>query len=142
MKLIPSALICIIFFFLLAALGLSCCMQAFSSWGEWGLLSSCARASHCYDSSCCRAQGLGAWASVVVAPWLSSRFSQALEYRLISCGLWAQLLHGMWIFLDQGPISCPYTGRRILNHWTTRKVLYNFNEINARQSCWYSAQFR
>ena len=40
--------------------------------------SSCgARASHCSGFSCCRAQALGAWASVVVACRLSSCGSQA-----------------------------------------------------------------
>ena len=37
----------IFIYLLLAALGLHCCVQAFSSCGEWGLRSSCsARASH------------------------------------------------------------------------------------------------
>ena len=57
------------FFFFFAALGLRCFMQAFSSFG--------ARASHCHDCSCCRAQALGTRASVVVA------------FRLNSCGTWA-----------------------------------------------------
>ena len=60
---------CIFFFFFFAALGLRCFMQAFSSFG--------ARASHCHDCSCCRAQALGTRASVVVA------------FRLNSCGTWA-----------------------------------------------------
>ena len=64
-------------FFFLVALGLHCCcMQAFSGFG--------ARASHCRDVSCCRAQALGARASVAVA------------FRLSSCGAWAELLPGMW----------------------------------------------
>ena len=45
----------------LAALGLCCHTWAFSSCG--------ARASHCSGFSSCRAQALGAWASVVVARW-------------------------------------------------------------------------
>ena len=41
------------FFLALAALGLRCYAQAFSS-GEWGPLSSCsAQASHCGGFSCC-----------------------------------------------------------------------------------------
>ena len=55
------------FFFLrfilfLAVLGLHCCPWAFISCGAW--------ASHCSDFSCCKAQTLGAQASVGVAPRL------------------------------------------------------------------------
>ena len=53
------------FFFLsffMAVLGLHCCVQAFSSCSESGLLSSCgAWVSHCSGFSCCRAQALGYW---------------------------------------------------------------------------------
>ena len=55
-----------------------------------------ARASHCGGFSCCGAQALGAWASVVVACGLSSCGSRALEHRLGSCGAGAWLLRGMW----------------------------------------------
>ena len=44
------------------------------------------QASHCGGFSCCRAQALGVWASVVVARGLSSCGSRALEHRLRSCG--------------------------------------------------------
>ena len=57
----------------MAVLGLCC--------GVW--------ASYCGGFSCCRAQALGMWASVVVARGLSSCGSQALECRLSSCGAWA-----------------------------------------------------
>ena len=40
-------------------------------------------------ASCCRAQALGSWASVVVVRGLSSCGSWALEHRLSSCGAWA-----------------------------------------------------
>ena len=41
------------------------------SYGEWGLLCICGvQASHCDGFSCCRAQALGAPASVVAAPRL------------------------------------------------------------------------
>ena len=40
-------------------------------------------------ASHCGTQALGARASVVVARWLSSCGSQALERRLSSCGAWA-----------------------------------------------------
>ena len=62
----------------LAALGLRCCVQVFSSCGE--------RASHCGGFSCCGARTLGARASVVAACGLSSCGSRALECRLSSCG--------------------------------------------------------
>ena len=54
---IPSFFLFVCLFKFLAALGLRCCVQAFSSCGEWGLLSSCSKqASHCGAFSC------GAWA--------------------------------------------------------------------------------
>ena len=43
-------------------------------------------ASHCSGFSCCAAWALGTQASVVVACWLSSCGSQAVEHRLSSCG--------------------------------------------------------
>ena len=76
------------FILFLAALGLHCCTQAFSSCGV--------RASHCSGFSCCGARALGARASVVVARGLSSCGSRALECWLSSCGPWASLLRGMW----------------------------------------------
>ena len=71
----------------LAALGLRCCAQAFSSCRGGGATLSCgARASHCGGFSCCGARALGAQGSIVVAHGLSSCGSRALEYRLSSCG--------------------------------------------------------
>ena len=71
----------------MAALGLGCYTQAFSSCGERGATLGCSvRASHCGGFSSCRAWALGARASVVVARGLSSCGSQALERRLSSCG--------------------------------------------------------
>ena len=71
----------------MAALGLRCCMRAFSSWQRAGATLCCgARASQCSGFSCCGAQALGAWASVVVARGFSSCGSRALERRLSSCG--------------------------------------------------------
>ena len=43
-------------------------------------------ASQCGGFSCCRAQALGVWVSVVAAHRLSSWSFQALEHRLNSCG--------------------------------------------------------
>ena len=52
----------IFIYLFLAELGLCFCLQAFSSCGDQGLLSSCgAWASHCSGFCCCRAQALGAW---------------------------------------------------------------------------------
>ena len=48
--------------------------------------------------------------------------SWALEYRLSSCGTWAQLLHSMWEsswIRDWTGVSC--IGRWILYHWATTK---------------------
>ena len=64
-----------------AALGLYSCAWAFSSCGV--------RASHCGGFSCCGAQALGAWASVVAVRGLSS------------CGLWS-LEHRFSIVLAHG----------------------------------------
>ena len=70
------------------------------------------RASHCDGFSCCEAQALGAWASVVVACRLSSCGSWALEHRLSSCGAWAYLLHSMWDLPGSGiePVSPALAG--------------------------------
>ena len=53
-------------------------------------------ASHHGGFSCCGAQALGVRASVVVVGRLSSCGLRALEHRLSSCGVHAQLLRGMW----------------------------------------------
>ena len=80
----------ILFIFLnYLCMGLHCCLQAFCSCGEQGLLSSCdKRTYHCGAFSCCGAQALGALASVVVVHGLSCS---------VACG----------IFLDQGSNLCP-----------------------------------
>ena len=81
----------------LAALGLHCCARAFSSCGERGPLFIAVRglliAVACL---CCKAQALGARASVVVARWLSRCGSRDLERGLSSCGTRASLLRSMW----------------------------------------------
>ena len=74
----------------MAALGLRCCLQAFSSCGQRGLLSvAVRRLLIAVALLCCGAWALGAQASVVVARELSSCGSRALEHRLSSCGAWA-----------------------------------------------------
>ena len=62
----------LIFFFkliylFLTALGLSCCAQAFSSCGEWGLLFIAVHGLLIVVASHCGARALGVQASVVVA---------------------------------------------------------------------------
>ena len=85
----------------LAVLGLRCCVQAFSSCGEWGATLRCsARASYCHGFCCCRAPALGARASVVVARRLWSAGSVVVAHGLscsTACG----------IFPDQGSNLCP-----------------------------------
>ena len=54
----------------------------------------------------------------------SSCGSRALERRLSSCSVQASLLHSMWALPRPGLEPCvPCTGRRILNHCTTREAL-------------------
>ena len=69
-------------------------------WRAGATLHCSVRASHCGGLSCCGAQALGAWASVVVA------------HRLSGCGTWAQLLHGMWDLPRPGiePVSPALAG--------------------------------
>ena len=72
----------------MAVLGLRFCARAFSSCGEWGPLFIAVRGP------------LTIAASLVAEHRLQMR-------RLSSCGSWAQLLRGMWIFPDQGSNPCP-----------------------------------
>ena len=64
----------------------------------------------------------GAWGSVVLAPGLQSAGSVGVVHGLggfVACG----------IFLNQGWNQCPLHWQQILNHWTTREVLFFFFEI-------------
>ena len=74
------------YYLFLAALGLRCCVQAFSSCGERGLHFVEVHGLLIVVASRCRAQALGTQASVVVARRLSSCGSQAPECRFSSCG--------------------------------------------------------
>ena len=77
----------------LAALGLHCFSQAFSSCGEHGLLSSCsAQAPHCSGFSCCRVWALGHTGSVAVAHGLScsAAFEIFLKQESNQCPLYCQ----------------------------------------------------
>ena len=69
-----------------AGFSLAVVSRACSRWGP--------RASLCF--SCCGARALGASASVVEAPGLSSCGSWALEHGLSSCSVWATLFQSMW----------------------------------------------
>ena len=95
-------------------LGLRCCVWAFSSCGERGLLFVAVRGLLIEVASlCCGARALGAWTSVVVTRGLSSCGSQALEGRLSSCGARASLLRGVWDLPGPGiePVSPALAGR-------------------------------
>ena len=72
--------------FFLAALGLCCCAQAFSSCSEQGLLFVVAHGLLIAVASRCGEQALGTWASVVAVCGLSSCGMRAR--RLSSCGAW------------------------------------------------------
>ena len=88
----------------LAALGLCCCAQAFSSCSEQRLLSSCSVWGLCRGSfSCC-----GTW---VLEPGLQLlQLTGSVTLRHVGS---SQI---------RDPTGVPYNGRPILNHWTTREV--------------------
>ena len=77
----------------LMALGLCCCVQAFSSCSKQGLLSCGAQASYCNGFSCCQAWALGCMG-----------FS--------SYSIWTQFLCSMWYLLGPGiePMSPAMAG--------------------------------
>ena len=92
----------------MAALGLRCCAQAFSSCGKWGLLCCGALASYCSGFSRCGARALGTLASAL---W--------------SMGLVA-LRHGGSSWTRDGTCIAFIT-RWIPNHWTITVVpRFNF----------------
>ena len=85
----------------MAVVGLCCCVRAFSSCGNQGLLSSCgARAAHCsgFHGAESRVQ-----ASAVVAQQLVA-------------------LQHMDSSRSRGRTHAPCIGGQILNHWTSREV--------------------
>ena len=112
----------------LAALGLCCCVQVFSSCSEQGLLFDAVRGLLIVVASPVAEHQLqGVWASVVVARGLSSCGSQALECRLSSCGTWAQLLRGMWDLPQPGiePMSLELAGRFLTTVPPGKSLLYS-----------------
>jgi len=97
-------------FIILVALALCCCMRAFSSCGEWGLLFVGVAGFSCSGFSCCRARALGVQASVAqhtgtaaAAPGLQNVASEVVAH-----GLSYSPARG--IFLEQGWNLC-------LLHW-------------------------
>ena len=101
------------YFIFLAVLGLHCCAWAFCSCVE--------QASHCSGFSCCRAQALGAWASLVVACGLSSCGSRALV-ALVCRRTGLVALRHMGSSRTRAQTRVPYIGKWILNHCTTREA--------------------
>ena len=94
----------------LAELGLCCCKWAFSCWGEQGLLSSCGK--------------LGLLPVVAVLRLLTVVASLVAEPGHAS--LWAVGLVALWhvgsSWIRETHVPC--IGRWILNHCSTREVLY------------------
>ena len=98
----------------LAAVGLNCFAQAFSSFSKWGLFCYGAWACLCSGFSCCRAQALGMKASVIAPCRLSSWGSWDLQWMSFnSCGAWAYLLSGMWNLPGPGiePVSTAFASK-------------------------------
>ena len=106
----------LLFILFLVALGLCFCVLAFSSCGEWGLLSSSGvQASHCGGFSCCK-HGLQA--------------HRLQQFQLMGSRVWAQQLGCTGLVAPRyvGSSSTrdgncvPCIGRLICNHWNTSKV--------------------
>ena len=82
---------------LLAVPGPHCCMGFFSRCG--------AQVSHCGGFSCCTAQALGAWASVVHSQRLHSATRGALLMPDLRCPLdtGVELSMGRWVSESEAP---------------------------------------
>ena len=104
---------------------LCCCAWAFSSCGEWGLLSSCnVQTFHCsgflLQSTGSRCAGLSSWSTQAQSLWLVGPRVQAqwLLFMGLSCCM------PCGIFLDQGLNPCPLqyqVDSYPLHHQETRK---------------------
>ena len=81
---LDTSFIYLFIYLFMAALGLHCWGQAFSSYGERGLLFIAVRGLLNVVASLGAEHGL--WASVVVVRGLSSCGLRVLEHRLSSCG--------------------------------------------------------
>ena len=91
------------FIFIFGCTGLHCCPQAFSSCGEWELLSR----SSAWASHCCGFRHVG----------FSSGGSLGSKRGFSNCGAWVLLLYCMW-----GWTRIPCIGRPIPIHCATREV--------------------
>ena len=96
----------------MAALGLCCCVRAFSSCGERGLLLVLVHGLLIAVASRCGARALGVWASVVAVRGLSScgsvvvaRGLQSAGSVVVAPGLCCSVACG--VFPDQGSNPCP-----------------------------------
>ena len=94
---------------------------SFSGYYERGLLFIGVQGLLIGVASHCEAQLPEVWASVAAACSLSSCGSQALEWRLDSCGTWASLLCGLWDLPGSGR-SVSSMDRWVLYHWAIREV--------------------
>ena len=104
----PTPVWLFFFFNFLVVLGLRCCVQAFSSCSysslwcmgfslQWLLL---------WPSMSCRSQGFSSFSTQAQLLWIH----------------WLNCPTSCEIFTDQDQTCVPSIGRRILNHWITRKV--------------------
>ena len=93
----------------LAALSLCRCAGAFSSCTVW--------VSHCGGFSCCRSWALGVWAQQL---WLTGSRVQAQVWCMGFAAPWP--MGSSWT-RDWTRVPC--TARWILNHWTTREVVFS-----------------
>ena len=110
----------------MAALGLCCCVWAFSTCVEWGATLCCSVwASHCSGFSCCRwsmgsrrvgFSSCSMWAQQL---WLAGSRAQAQQ--LWRTGLVASRHVGSSRTRARTRVSC--ISRRLLNHCDTREVL-------------------
>ena len=130
-RLEDNALYFILLIYFLVFLGVRCYTWAFSSCGEWRLLSSSkVWASHCHGFSCCRAQALGVQASVV-ACGLNRISSQAPEHSPGSCGAQVQLLRGTWDLPRAGtrPLSLALAGEIFATDPQGKPHIHILNEL-------------
>ena len=105
------------FYLFLAALGLRCCVQAFSSCGKWGLLFVAVRRFLIAVASLVAEHGLQARGLLQL--WLTGSRAQAQQ-------LWCTSLvapRHAGSSRTRARTHVPYIGRRILNHCATRETL-------------------
>ena len=112
-----------LFILFLAALGLHCCAQAFSSCGEWGLLFTVVRGLLIAVASLVAEHGLQA--RRLQQLWLTGSRAQAQQ--LWRTGLVAPRHVGS--SRTRARTCVPCIGRRILNHCTTRVQCISLIEI-------------